>query len=155
MQHARFEPQAYDLSQRLSSLTPDGWQSNEILFEKFPGEKLFGKRFRDYVGFEGTDMAYDFKVIKISGHVIWKYRPSSDANAKVAKLKIKRLRSSDSEDTIFGELQLAEYDDTCSLDANGFIKQSFELSADSHTFWQEGDKGRFEFDHVALHSFCC
>ena len=100
-------------------------------------------------------MPYDFKIIKISGHVIWKYRPSSDANTKVAKLKVKRLRASVSEETIFGELQLAEYDDTCSPDADGFIKQSFDLSADSHTFWQEGDKGRFELGHVALNCFCC
>ena len=99
-------------------------------------------------------MARDFKIIKIIGHVIWKYRPSSDANTKVAKLKVKRLRASVSEETIFGELQLAEYDATCSPDANGFIKQCFDLSADPHKFWQQGEKGMFATDHVALISFC-
>ena len=154
MHCAKVSPQAYNPSQRLSSLPPDGCQSKEILFEYFPGGKLFGKRFYDDVGFDGEDMPYDFKIIKISGHVIWKYRPSSDANTKVAKLKIKRLRASDSEETIFGELQLAECDVTCSPDANGFVKQSFDLSADSHTFWQQGEKGMFATDHVALISFC-
>ena len=152
---AKFSPQVTDLSQSSSSLPLDVGQSEEMLFEKFPDEKLFGEKFFcPDVGFDGTDMAYDFKIVKISGHVIWKYRPSSDVNARNAKLKIKRLRFSPSEETIFGELQLAEYDNSCSPDANGFIKQSFALSANSHKFWQQGENGMIELNHVALNGVC-
>ena len=154
MHCAKFSPQATDLSQSLSSLPLDGWQSKEILFDKFPGRKLFGKRFRHDVEFAGTDLAYDFKIIRISGHVIWKSRPSRDANTKVAKLKIKRLRASLSEENVFGELRLAEYDGTCSPGANGFIKQSFDLPADLHEFWQQGKKGMLVSCYIGL-SFCC
>lgn len=153
MHQAKFSPQVCGLSQLLSSLLHDGWQSKEILFETFPAGKLFGERFRTDFGFEGTDMAYDFKIIRISGHVIWKYQPSSDVNAKPANLKLKRLRSSVTEETVFGELRLVEYDDTCTPDDNGFIKQSFDLHADSQMFWQEGDKGTFAKYHAALANF--
>ena len=155
MHCAKVSPQPTNLSQSVSSLPLDIGHSEVTLFEKFPVEKLFGQRFRNDIAFEGTDMSHDFKIIKITGQVMWKYQPSSDADTKTAKLKIKRLRASVLEETIFEELKLAEYDNSCSPDADGFIKQSFDFSADSHTFWQQGEKGMLELDHVASHSFCC
>ena len=139
---------------RFSPKVPDPSQGKQIVFETFPVGKLCGQRFRNDIGFDGTDMTYDFKVIKISGQVIWKYQAPSDVNARNAKLKVKRLHSTPSEETVFGELKLAEYDQNCSPDANGLIKQSFDFIADAEEFWQKGDKGMFVSDHVALGCFC-
>ena len=100
-------------------------------------------------------MAYDFKIIKITGHVTWKYRSSGDG---VAKLKFKRLHFSPSEDTPFGEVELAKYDDTRPPDSDGFIKQCFDINADSQKFWQEGKKGMFVLHWIELFVggyFCC
>ena len=150
-----FSSQISNLSQSFSSLALGGGQSEEILFDIFPHEKLHGGiRCRD-VGFDEKDMAYNFKVIKITGHVIWKYQSSSDA---VAKLKLKRLHSSLLKHTPFGEVELANYDDTRPPDADGFIKQRFDINADSQQFWQQGKKGMFVLHWIEFFIggyFCC
>ena len=112
-----------------------------VRFDKFPSVKLIGDEFADEVGFDSKDMALDFRIVRVQGHVRWKDHGSDEACA-VLTLKRKTKKQ------MLGELDLAEYARGSSPDEVATIK--FDLKPDDQNpFWQTGGTGKFESD---LHS---
>ena len=113
----------------------------DFVFNEFPTEKLLGKNFLRLTAFDEKVIAYDFKILKVSGHVRWRHKNSRGSDAK---LKLARFRKNGK---FFEELELAKYRDE--PDEEGFTKTKFEFVPEdakansSYQFWNTGSKGMF------------
>ena len=113
----------------------------DLVFNEFPTEKLLGKNFYRCTTFDEKVIAYDFKIVKVSGHVRWRHKKSRGGDAK---LKLARFRKSGK---IVEDLELAKYRDE--PDEEGFTKMKFEFVPEnaeansSYQFWNTGSEGMF------------
>ena len=121
----------------------------DLVFNEFPKEKLLGKNFFRSTIFDEKEIAYDFQILKVSGHVRWRHKKSKGSDAKLTL-----LRWSDGEgDCNLPKLQLAKY--VAEPDEEGFTKTQFEFVPDdakatsSYRFWNPGYKGAFGANECA------
>ena len=115
--------------------------TSTVRFDKFPSVKLIGDVFEDQVGFDMKKMAFDFRIVRVHGHVRWKDHGSGEP---CAMLTLKR----GSLNTKMAQLDIAEYDRGSSSGDVATVK--FDLRPDEQNpFWQTGGTGTFELD---LHS---
>ena len=111
----------------------------DLVFNKFPNGKLIGGNFFRAAPFDEKEIEFDFTIMKVAGHVIWKYKKS---RGKDAKLKLARF---DEDGKIVKDLELAKY--VHKPDAEGFTKTEFKFdpndakATSSYLFWNPGHKG--------------
>ena len=122
----------------------------DIVFNEFPTEKLLGKNFFRSTIFGEKEIAYDFRILKVSGHVRWSHIRT---RGRAAKLTL--LRWSDGEVACnLPKLELAKY--VHEPDEEGFTKTQFEFVPDdaeatsSYVFWNPGYKGVFDATSDAI-----
>ena len=111
----------------------------DVVFDKFPKEKLHGKRAKVFVE---KKIAYDCKILKVTGHVTWRRKKSYVKDAKLILV----LRN-DVEGDSSPKLELAKY--AHKPDEEGFTKTTFKFVPDdaeatnSYRFWNPGKEGVF------------
>ena len=118
----------------------------DLEFNEFPTEKLIGKNFFRSTMFAEKEIAYDFEILKVTGHVTWRHKKSKGKDAKLTL-----LRSSDGRDSNLPKLELAKYSNEPDNepDEEGFTKTTFEFdrndakATSSYRFWNPGKEGVF------------
>ena len=117
-----------------------GGPDEDVIFNEFPDEPLHGKNHFGLTTFDNKEIAYDYRVIEVSGYVKWKHQKSRGSGAK---LNLARFSSETGK--ILGELDLAEY--VHEPDSEGFSKAEFHFdrsdaqATSSYRFWNPGAAG--------------
>ena len=111
----------------------------DLVFDEFPKEKLHGKRAQV---FDEKEIAYDFKILKVTGHVTWRHKKSRGKDAKLILVLWTDVGGGSSP-----KLELAKY--AHKPDEEGFTKTTFKFVPDdaeatnSYRFWNPGKEGVF------------
>ena len=117
-----------------------GGPDEDFIFKDFPTGPLNGKNHFGLTTFDDEEIAYDYRVIEVSGYVKWKHQKSRGSGAK-----LNLARFSNETGKILGELELAEY--VHEPDADGFSKAKFRFdrndaqATSSYPFWNPGAAG--------------
>ena len=119
-------------------LTRGSGPDEDLVFDEFPKEKLHGKRAKV---FDEKEIAYDFKVLRVAGHVTWRHKKSTGKDAKLILVRWNDMQG----DLSSPKLELAKY--VHEPDEEGFTKTTFEFdrndaeATNSYRFWNPGKKG--------------
>ena len=108
-----------------------------VIFNKVPSGTLRGNDFAEDENLQVQKMRFDFRVVRVHGHVRWKDHGSGDA---IAALKLKRGNFITGQN--LAQLDLAGYARGSSPDAVTAV--DFDFKPDEHnSFWRRGVAGKY------------